>query len=110
MKNYVYSGEKIDLPAPVTAVSGAAMLIGAMFGVCQNAAAVGEDLVLITQGAFDLPKLAAQAWTVGQKVYWDDTAKLVTSVATGNSLIGVAIEIAANPSDIGRVRLNGISV
>ena len=110
MKNYVYSGEKIDLAAPAAVTSGAPILIGALFGVCQNTAAEGEDLVVVTQGVFDLPKTSAQAWTIGQKVYWDATNSVVSSTATGNSLIGVATEVAANPSDIGRVRLNGTSV
>lgn len=110
MKNYVYSGEKIDLVATAVAVSGAGLLVGSLFGVCQNSAAIGDDLVLITSGVFDLPKTSAQAWTLGQKIYWDDTNKVATSTATGNSLIGVAVEVAANPSATGRVRLNGTSI
>jgi predicted RecA/RadA family phage recombinase len=110
MKNYVYSGEKIDLAAPGVVTSGLPIMLGALFGVCQNAAKEGEDLVVITQGVFDLPKTSAQAWTVGQKVYWDSTNAVVSSTATGNTLIGVAIEVASNPSSIGRVRLNGTAV
>ena len=50
----------------------------------------------------------SQAWTVGAKVYWDDTNKRCTTVATDNTLIGVAVEaVASGASDtIGRVRLN----
>ena len=36
-----------------------------------------------------------------------DAAKLATTTATGNTLIGVALADAANPSGTGRVRLNG---
>ena len=47
-------------------------------------------------------------WTVGAKVYWDDTNNRCTTVATDNTLIGVAVEaVASGAGDtIGRVRLN----
>ena len=56
----------------------------------------------------DITKVGSQAWTVGAKVYWDDTNKRTTTVATDNTLIGVAVEaVASGASDtIGRVRLN----
>ena len=57
---------------------------------------------------FDITKVGSQAWTVGAKVYWDDTNKRCTTVATDNTLIGVAVEaVASGAGDtIGRVRLN----
>jgi hypothetical protein len=60
-------------------------------------------------GVFDLTKIGSQAWTVGAKVYWDDTNKRCTTVATDNTLIGVAVDaVAGGAGDtIGRVRLNG---
>ena len=59
-------------------------------------------------GVFDITKVGSQAWTVGAKVYWDDTNKRCTTVATDNTLIGVAVEaVASGAGDtIGRVRLN----
>jgi predicted RecA/RadA family phage recombinase len=60
-------------------------------------------------GIFDLKKVASQAWSAGDKVYWDNTNKEATKTATANTLIGVAIEaVAGGAGDvIGRVRLNG---
>ncbi|MFD2030608.1 capsid cement protein [Ancylobacter dichloromethanicus] len=43
-------------------------------------------------------------------MYFDATNKVATTTASGNSLIGVAMAAAANPSATGRVRLNGVSV
>ena len=53
--------------------------------------------------------MASQAWTAGAKVYWDNSAKRVTNVASGNTLIGVAVLAVGAGADeiIGRVRLNG---
>ena len=107
MKNYVMSGEKIDLAAAADVLSGAGMLVGSMFGVAQNDALIGKTVVLITTGVVDLAKTSAQAWTIGARVYWDDTAKLATTTVGTNTLIGVAVAVAANPSAVGRVRLNG---
>jgi predicted RecA/RadA family phage recombinase len=58
---------------------------------------------------FDLKKVASQAWTAGDKIYWDNTNKEVTKTATSNTLIGVAVvAVAGGASDtLGQVRLNG---
>ena len=68
----------------------------------------GEPVETALVGVFDITKVGSQAWTVGAKVYWDDTNKRCTTVATDNTLIGVAVEaVASGASDtIGRVRLN----
>ena len=43
-----------------------------------------------------VPKVAAQAWTAGQAIYWDDTAKNFTTVATANTLAGMVNEVAGS--------------
>lgn len=107
MKNYVQNGVNLTLPAPTNVLSGAGVLIGSIFGVAAESALSGEDFDVVTRGVFELPKVSAQAITVGAKVYWDDTAKLVTTTATSNTLVGVAVTAAANPSATVAVRLNG---
>ncbi|TJZ86154.1 DUF2190 family protein [Paracoccus hibiscisoli] len=108
MKNYVQPGEHLTLTMTAAVASGDGVLIGAIFGVTQGAAAANQQVVVVRRGVYDLPKLAAQAWTVGAKVYWNDTDKVCTTVASGNTLIGAAVEAAANPSAIGRVLLDGM--
>ncbi len=57
------------------------------------------------------PRLSAstQAWAVGERIYWDNTARQTTKVTTSNTLIGVATEVVAGGAGdvVGRVRLNG---
>jgi predicted RecA/RadA family phage recombinase len=89
--------------------SGDGVLVGSIFGVAAVDALTGADLDLVTLGVFELPKVSAQAITVGAKVYWDNAAKLVTTTATSNTLIGAAVTAAANPSGTVNVRLNGIA-
>ena len=109
MKNYVQPGNTLTLTAPYAVTSGDGLLIGSIFGVAAGDAAIGEPVETALVGVFDLTKIGSQAWTVGAKVYWDDTNKRCTTVATDNTLIGVAVEaVAGGAGDtIGRVRLNG---
>jgi predicted RecA/RadA family phage recombinase len=109
MKNYVQPGSTLTLTAPYAVTSGDGLLAGAIFGVAAGDAASGATVEAALTGVFDLTKIGSQAWTVGAKVYWDDTNKRCTTVATDNTLIGVAVEaVAGGAGDtIGRVRLNG---
>ncbi|RNF35393.1 DUF2190 family protein [Paracoccus methylarcula] len=107
MKNYIQPGENLTLTMAAAVTSGDGVLVGSIFGVAQGDAAVGDAVVLVRRGVFNLPKVSAEAWSAGDPVYWDDTAKSLTSVATGNQLVGAAVEDAANPSAIGVVLLDG---
>lgn len=109
MKNYVQPGNTITLAAPYDVTSGDGLLVGAIFGVAGGDALTGAEVEASLIGVFDLTKTASQAWSAGDKVYWDDTNKVATKTATANTLIGVALEaVAGGAGDtIGRVRLNG---
>jgi predicted RecA/RadA family phage recombinase len=108
MKNQVKRGDVMSILAPYAVVSGAGVKRGLLFGVAQADAANGAAVEIVTTGVFTLPKVSAQAWTVGAAIYWDDTAKNCTTATTaGNLFIGVAAAIAANPTATGVVRLNG---
>jgi predicted RecA/RadA family phage recombinase len=106
MKNFVQPGDDVTVAAPYDVLSGAGALVGSLFGVAAYDALSGADVVLHTCGVFDLKKVSAQAWTVGAKIYWDNSAKNATTTSTGNTLIGVALKAADNPSSTGYVRLN----
>ena len=109
MKNYVQPGNTLTLTAPYPVTSGHGLLVGSIFGVAAGDAASGATVEAALTGVFDLTKIGSQAWTVGAKIYWDDTNKRCTTVATDNTLIGVAVDaVAGGAGDtIGRVRLNG---
>jgi predicted RecA/RadA family phage recombinase len=109
MQNYVQPGNTITLTAPADVASGDGLLVGSIFGVASGAAASGDPIEVALVGVFDLAKVGSQAWTAGDKVYWDNTAKPATKTATSNTLIGVATEAVDGGagSTTGRVRLNG---
>lgn len=106
MKNFVQMGDTITATAPAAVASGAGVLVGSLFGVASAAAESGADVELKTTGVFEMPKTSALAISVGDLIYWDNSAKVVNKTNT-NKLIGVAVSAAANPSDTVLVRLNG---
>lgn len=109
MKNFVQAGANITLAAAAAVSSGDGHLVGSIFGIASNDAASGADVTLALTGVFTLPKTSALAISVGDKVYWDNTNKEVNKTATGNTLVGVAVSAAANPSAEVDVRLDGVT-
>jgi predicted RecA/RadA family phage recombinase len=107
MRNYIQPGNTLSLTAPYAVSSGDGFLVGNIFAVAACDADNGAPVEGTTVGVFDLDKVSAQAWTAGAAIYWDNTAKLCTTTVSTNTLIGAAVEAAANPSSTGRVRLNG---
>ncbi len=106
MKNFVQPGDAIDITVPAGGVvSGVPFVSGSLVGIPGVTAAAGALATIHLEGVYDLPKVSAQAWTLGAKVYWDGVAALVTTVSAGNTLLGYAADVAANPSSTGRVRL-----
>lgn len=106
MKNYIQPGNTLTLTAPANVKGGEIVTVGQIVGVAAGDAVSGADFDLVTVGVFDLPKVAAQAITVGATVYVDDDG-LVTTTATDNVKLGVAVTAAANPSPSVAVRLSG---
>jgi predicted RecA/RadA family phage recombinase len=105
MKNYVQPGRTLSLVAPYDVASGAAFLVGGIFAVASAAALSGETAEGAREGVFDLAKVSAQAWSQGDPIYWDNTAKLCTNVPGDLLRVGYAVDAAANPTSAGRVVL-----
>lgn len=107
MKNFQQKGDVVTLIAPAILASGVGVLVGSLFGITTNAAASGAEVEVLREGVFTVAKNSAEAWAVGDKVYWDDTAKVFTITNTADALVGVAYAVAANPSATGTVLLDG---
>ncbi|ADP71983.1 protein of unknown function UCP030771 [Rhodomicrobium vannielii ATCC 17100] len=105
MRNYIQPGVNLTLPAPADVTSGEVIVIGSLHGIAAADAASGVDFDLVTEGVFELPKVATDAFAVGDSAYYASATKLVTSTATGNTKIGVAVTAAPNPSGTVNVKL-----
>ena len=106
-RGYVQEGKTLTLVAPRTVASGAGILVGAIFAVALADAAAGQPVEARRVEVFDLAKTTGEAWTQGQKVYWDNTNFRVTATAGSNTLIGVATQAQASADAVGRVLLTG---
>lgn len=112
MQNYIQAGENLTLTMPYDRTAGQGVKVGQIFGVCTNGALSGAEDVVCTEGVYEITKVGTQAWTVGALVYWDNTNKRLTTSASGNVLVGVAVEAVGNGAGetLGKVRLNGCAV
>lgn len=105
MKNYVRDGDRIPLVAPSGGVvGGLGYLIGALFSVAVASAAEGAEFTGQILGVVTLPK-ASGAVSQGAIVYWDNSAKNVTTTASGNTKIGHAARAEVSGATTVQVRL-----
>jgi predicted RecA/RadA family phage recombinase len=113
MKNYVQPGKTLTLTAPYARNSGQAALIGTIVAIAAGDVANAARGEWDVQGVFDVDKATGTAWTEGATIYWDNAAKLFTTVSTSNTKAGVAVAndaagtMAQSVDTVGRMRLNG---
>ena len=109
MKTFIQPGHTLTLAAPYNVASGQGLLVGAIFGIATHDAASGAEVETQLTGVVEITKVGSQAWSAGDKVYWDNTNRRATTVATDNTLIGAAVLPvgAGAEATLGRVRLNG---
>jgi predicted RecA/RadA family phage recombinase len=107
--NFVGQGDLVDLPAPYDRTTGQGALIGTLFGVATTTVLSGNTASFLVEGVVKVDKTAGQTFAAGALVYWDNTAKSVTSVSTGNTRIGAATAAALAGDAQCVVRLNAAS-
>jgi len=106
VKNSVQEGDVLALAAPYAVASGGGALIGAIFGVAVTTLANAEVGSFQVEGVYTLPK-ATGAATLGQRAYWDNSAKNITATVGSNTLVGVFVAAYASGDTTANVRLNG---
>ncbi|MCP3732015.1 DUF2190 family protein [Sphingomonas sp. MG17] len=107
MKGYIQDGDTITLTAPYDVVSGGGALVGAIFAAALQPVLSGKTGEFRRRGVMDLAKATGEAWTQGQKVYWDNTAKKLTTTSTSNTLVGAAAQAQASNDTVGRAMITG---
>lgn len=108
MKNYVQAGEVIALIAPYALTGGQGVLVGSIFGVASGDAANGTEVQVKREGVFDIAAVAADTGNQGAKIYWDNTARKLTTAATNNTLVGALASAKAGGDTTARVLLDGV--
>lgn len=107
MRNFVQPGDTLTIPAPAALASGAVVIAGKIIGIAAGAAESGKPVDVVTVGVFNLPKVGADAFTVGADVYWDAEDDLATVTSSGNTRLGVAVAAAGAGVATVNVRLTG---
>ena len=104
---YRQSGKKVDF----TNTTGSAITDGDLVVLAEQAGIAIESIAtsaigtIQISGVFQVVKDAGEAWTQGQKVYYNSTDKFKVAIALGDSFVGYAAVASASASVIGQVRL-----
>lgn len=99
MKNYTQRGDVLTLTPAADVAAGVGYLFGAgLFGVATSAVANGAAGEFRTEGVVTIAKTSALAISVGDRLFWDATNKVVNKTSTAQQQVGVAVAAAANPS------------
>lgn len=89
MKSFVQEGGSLSVLAPYDVASGAGFMVGFLFLVAGNTALSGTAVEGMPEGVFTLKAASADTGSVGAKMYWDNSAKQLTTTSAANTLIGV---------------------
>lgn len=111
MKTFSEEGEVLPFTAPIGGVTkGVPVLIGSLVVVPTVTALVGEKFSGLVRGVVSYTKTGSQAWTEGQKIYWDADPGCFSSSSGGNTLCGVAVVATGSGAGetTGVVRLDGV--
>jgi predicted RecA/RadA family phage recombinase len=109
-KNHIQPGRVLTVPAPTGgALSGAPVLIGALFGVAQHDAAQGQNLEILTQEVVELPKATPLAIDLGDRLFWNAGDGVLDKTATAQVCVGVAVLPAASADIVVRVKLGAVT-
>lgn len=92
--NFVQAGSQLTIPAPELVSSGKVVVVGSIAGVALCSAGAGQPVDVALTGLWELPKVGAQNLTLGEPVYWDSAADLVTETASGNTRLGTVAKAA----------------
>lgn len=103
-QNHVCKGDVMQVVLAAAITSGAGIKVGTVFGVALNTGGIGDQVEVMINGVFTLPK-ATGAMTQGALLYWDDTAKNITTTASTNIIAGVAYDAAQSGDGFVNVKL-----
>ncbi|HEY4698126.1 MAG TPA: DUF2190 family protein [Gallionella sp.] len=99
MKTYIQEGDILTLTPAAAVASGVGYLFGtALFGVAVSDVVISTPGPFCTEGVVEIGKTSALAISVGDRLFWDATNKVVNKTATAQQCVGIAVEAAANPS------------
>lgn len=105
---YRQPGDVLTLTAPGGGVvSGGAYVVGGLFVIASTTAAAGQPFAAATVGVFTISKAPGQAWSEGQRLFWDAAAGRCDTTPSAGIAVGAAAEAAETSATTGALRLDG---
>lgn len=99
MKTYSQPGDVLALAPGADVASGIGYLFGtSLFGVAAEDVVSGVVGSFVTSGVVEIGKTSALAISIGDRLFWDPTGKVVNKTTTAQQCVGIAVSAAANPS------------
>ena len=95
MKNYICTGERMQVILAAIAAAGDVLVIGDKVCIAMTGGVIGDTIVVMNEGVFEIAK-SVGAITQGQKLYFDATALEITTTAAGNTFAGYGYTAAAS--------------
>jgi len=102
---FIHDGKAIDYTPTSDTRAGTVVVLGDRIGISIVDIAANVLGALQVVGVFDFAKDNTVIPLYG-KVYWNATTKKATLTATGNTLLGIALNATVATDTIVRVRLN----
>ncbi len=106
-QNFGAACDILMIPAPRPVRRGDLIVVNKLCGVANYQAEEGQEVEILVDGCFDLPKTDCSL-ALGDPAYWDDASMKVTNIPQGNARIGVVVGAAPTLAEIVRVRLHSI--
>lgn len=93
---FVQQGEKIDFTPSSAVAAGTMVLFGERVFFAELAIPANTLGSLRTTGVVQYEKTTGEAWTVGQKLYWNAGTSKLTTTSSTNKVAGYAAAAAAS--------------
>lgn len=99
-------GERMTVPLAGTVAPKTPAIFGDTFGVHLNGGVSGQEDEIDIEGVWSIPKIGSQVQAIGVILYWDDTEKHLTTVASTHKRAGKVHKAALSADTHVAIKLN----
>lgn len=105
LAQYIHEGTVVDFTPTTDVAAGSVVVQGDLIGITKRDIKANTLGGLAVEGVFEIAKASADAITAGAKVYWKADDEHAVTTASGNKLLGKAVQAAGAGTTTVRVLL-----
>ncbi len=105
MAQFIHHGESVDYRPNADVAAGDIVVLNTLVGVAKRDIKANTLGALHLVGVFDVDKVLADTFAIGEAVYWDEAASKATSSSVDTVPLGKAVADAEVNATTVRVRL-----